>query len=292
MGDSRPGVGRVGGRPKRWSPYLPLVAPSTILLLFFAIPMGMMIGLSFQPSDGSGLAFDSYRKLFTDDLVLQGLIRTITLSVLVAFFVTLMAYPVAYFLARSSGRIRSVVFALAIAPELAGVVLRTYGWLIILEDQGFINNTLIWLGIISEPLRLINNMFGVTVGLTHVLLPFGILSLLTSLQSIDPNLERSAQILGASRLRVLRHIVIPLSLSGIVSSVLISFTLTASAYATPALLGGPKFSVLATMIFEQILFFVNWPFAATMANALLIIVLVIVFLSSRIESRLHKKMNI
>lgn len=291
-GGSHPKVEKAGVQRKRWAPYLPLIAPTTVLLVFFAIPMGMMIGLSFQPSDGSGFTLGNYGKFFTDDLALRGVLRTIIMSTMVAFFVTVMAYPVAYFLARSSGRMRSLVFAIAIAPELAGVVLRTYGWLIILEDRGFINNTLLWMGIIDEPLHMMKSMFGVVVGLTHVLLPFGILSLLTSLQSVDPNLEKSAQILGASRFKTLRYIVIPLTMSGIVSSVLIAFTLSASAYATPALLGGAKFGVLATMIYEQILFFVNWPYAATMANALLVVVLAIAFTSSRIESRLQRKLNV
>ena len=136
------------------------------------------------------------------------------------------------------------------------------------------------------------NMFGVVVGLTHVLVPFGILSLLTSIQSIDPNLEKSAQILGASRLQVLRHIVLPLSIPGIVSSLLIGFTLAASAYATPALLGGERFGVLATMIYQQILFFVDWPYAATMANILLIIVLAMTFMGSKFETRMHRKLNV
>jgi putative spermidine/putrescine transport system permease protein len=184
-----------------------------------------------------------------------------------------------------------VVFALAIAPELAGVVLRTYGWLIILEDHGFINNALAWLGVVSEPLPLAKNMFGVVVGLTHVILPFGILSLLTSLQGVDPNLEKSAQILGASRLSVIRHIVVPLTVPGIVSSMLLAFTMSASAYATPAILGGAGFKVLATMVYEQVLFYIDWSFAAVMANVLLVMMLAIALIGSRLEMRLNKKLH-
>ncbi|WP_428040682.1 ABC transporter permease, partial [Devosia psychrophila] len=196
--------------------------------------MGMMVGLSFHPEGASTATLANYERFFTDDFTLAGLGRTVLMSGLVAICVTVMAYPVAYFLARSRSRWRAVVFALAIAPELAGVVLRTYGWLNILEDQGFINSGLMWLGLISEPLPLAKNMFGVVVGLTHVILPFGILSLLTSLQGVDPSLEKSAQILGASRISVLRHIVVPLTVPGIVSSMLLAFTMSASAYATPA----------------------------------------------------------
>lgn len=272
--------------------YVPLLPPATVLLLFFAIPIGMMIGLSFQTTNAPGVSVASYRTFATDGLAQAGAIRTIVMSVLVALCVTVMAYPVAYFLARSTAWFRSIVFALAIAPELAGVVLRTYGWLILLDERGVVNSALLALGLISEPLEMTRNMFGVVVGLTHVLMPFGILSLLTSIQSIDPNLEKAAQMLGASRMSVLRHIVLPLSLPGIVSSILIAFTLAASAYATPALLGGENFGVLATMIYEQILEYVNWPYGAMMANILLVVVLFIAFTSSRIESRLHRKLNL
>lgn len=271
--------------------FLPLLPPSFILLLFFAIPMGMMVGLSFQHSASDGPTLASYERFFSDQFTLVGLGRTVLMSGLVAICVTLMAYPVAYFLARSKSRWRPVVFALAIAPELAGVVLRTYGWLIILDDHGFINNALIWLGVIAEPLPLAKNMFGVVVGLTHVILPFGILSLLTSLQGVDPNLEKSAQILGASRASVIRHIVIPLTVPGIVSSMLLAFTMSASAYATPAILGGAGFKVLATMIYEQVLFYIDWSFAAVMANVLLVMMLVVAFIGTRLEARLHQKLH-
>ncbi|ARS71024.1 ABC transporter permease [Sinorhizobium meliloti RU11/001] len=271
--------------------YVPLITPVTVLLLFFALPVGMMIGLSFQDPSGT-FGIGQYREFFTDDLTLDGLRRTVVMSLTVAFCVTAMAYPIAYFLARSTTYWRAIVFGLAIAPELAGVVLRTYGWLIILENNGFINDALIGMGFIQEPLPLVGNMFGAVVGLTHVLLPFGILSLLTSIQGIDPNLEKSAQILGASRLSVLRHIVFPLSLPGILSSFLIAFTLSASAYATPALLGGAKFRVLATMIYREVMVLVDWPAAATMATVLLLIVLGIAFLSSRAESRLVNRLHV
>lgn len=272
-------------------PYVPLVPPLTVLLLLFALPMGMMIGLSFQGRTGA-FTLENYGRFFGDDLVLEGLLRTIVMSAMVAVCVTVLAYPLAYYLARSESRWRPVVFALVIAPELAGVVLRTYGWLIILESHGFINNALIHLGLVSEPLALSKNLFGVVVGLTHVLLPFGVLSLLPSFQGIDRNLEKSAQILGASRLSVLRHIIVPLSLPGIMSSFFIAFTLSASAYATPALIGGAGFHVMATMVYEQLLILVDWSFAAVMANILLIIVVGIAYASSRVESRLHSKLNV
>jgi putative spermidine/putrescine transport system permease protein len=271
--------------PIHTSGYLVLAPSCLVLAIFFALPMGMMIGMSFAGTDSVFPTLAHYQRFFTDGLSLLSLARTAGMSMLVAVCVTLLGYPVAYFLARSRSRWRAVVFALALAPELAGVVLRTYGWLIILEDRGFINDALLNLGLIASPLPLSKNLFAVVVGLTHVVLPFGILSLTTSIQGIDPNFERAAQMLGASRLSVLRHIVLPLSVPGIVSSLLIAFTMAASAYATPALLGGARFKVLATMIYEQVLFYIDWPFAAVMAIALLLMMLTVSFLGIRYEAR-------
>lgn len=279
-------------RPLRWFPFAALSPSLAVLSVFFALPMGMMIGMSFAQTATFSPTLAHYHRFFTDGLSLAGFCRTALMSLLVAISVTVLGYPVAYFLARSKTRWRAVVFALALAPELAGVVLRTYGWLIILEDRGFINDMLLQLGVITSPLPLSKNLFAVVVGLTHVVLPFGILSLMTSIQGIDPNLERAAQMLGASRLAVIRTIVLPLSVPGIVSSMLIAFTMAASAYATPALLGGAGFKVLATMIYEQVLFYIDWPFASVMAMALLVMMLAVSFVGIRYESRRRSRASV
>lgn len=271
--------------------HLPAALPLLLLILFFALPMGMMLGLGFRGEGTNSFTLATYQRVLADELTVEGVLRTLVMSTLVAVCVTVMAYPVAYFLARSTSKLRTFVFAVAIAPELAGVVLRTYGWWIILDDEGLINSTLLSLGVIEAPLPLMNNMFGVVVGLTHVTLPFGILALMTNIQGIDPNLEKAARTLGASRFDVLRHILLPLSMSGIVSSFFLAFALSASAYATPALLGGSTFGVLATMIYEEIEFFVDWPVAAVFANILLIIVLALGFFGARLEAGMLRRLN-
>ena len=127
--------------------------------------------------------------------------------------------------------------------------------------------------------------------MTHVLLPFGILSLTTVFQNIDPNLERAGAILGAGKLSVLFRILLPLALPGLVSAFFLSFTLTASAYATPALLGGMNFQVLATMIYGQLLDFVNWPMASVLANVLLMMVLCFALLGTRLEAGIRSRLQ-
>jgi len=230
----------------------------------------------------------NYRKFFTDSFYLVGYWRTIQLAGAVAILVTLMGYPIAYLLARTESRLKGLLFALVLAPEISGVVLRTYGWLVILEDQGLINTLLMNLGLIEQPLRLAQSFTGVTVGLTHVLLPFGILAIYSVLQTVNPALERAAQNLGANRTQTFFRVLLPLSLPGIIGSFFLAFTIAASAYATPAILGGARFHVLATMIYRQLLYLLNWPLAAVMGMVLLISVVIIALLGNRLEARVER----
>ena len=230
----------------------------------------------------------NYQKFFSDPFYLSGFLRTLLLAGLVASVVTFLSYPVAYFLTRTRSRFKGVLIALVLAPELSGVVLRTYGWIVILEDRGLVNNLLLGLGLVEKPLRLSQSFTGVATGLVHVLLPFGILAIFSTLQRIDPVLERAAQNLGANRVQTFFRVLLPLSLPGVLGAFFLSFTLTASSYATPAILGGSGFHVLATMIYEQLLFFLNWPLAAVMSLVLLTSVLVVVFLGNRLETRLER----
>lgn len=273
--------------------YLLLSLPPVVYLLalFFA-PLAFLMVISFYRFDAGlmipDFTLENYRMFFTDPFYLAGYLRTFVLASLVASIVTLISYPVAYFLTRTHSRFKGLFFALVLAPELSGVVLRTYGWLVILDDGGIINSLLLELGLIEQPLQLARNFIGVAIGLVHVLLPFGILSIFSTLQSIDPVLERAASNLGANRVQSFFRVLLPLSLPGILGAFFLSFTLTASSYATPSILGGSGFFVLATMIYDQLLFFLNWPLAAVMAFVLLVSVLIVIAVGSRLENRVER----
>lgn len=274
---------------------LPAVPPLLFLFALFFLPVVLMASISLRPNDdgliGEGWTAANFVEAATDSFTLRALARTLALAGGVGALVTLLALPVAYFLARSESRWRGALLALSLAPELAGVVLRTYGWLVILDRNGAINQALLGLGLISAPLPLLHSFGGVLIGMTHVLLPFGILSLYTVFQNIDPNLERAGAILGAGKTSVLFRILLPLALPGVVSAFFLSFTLTASAYATPALLGGMNFQVLATMIYGQLLDFMNWPMASVLANVLLVIVLACALLGTRLEAGIRARLH-
>ncbi len=233
----------------------------------------------------------NYQKFFTDSFYMEGLWRTVRLSAIVALVVTALSYPIAYFLTRTSSRFKGLLIALVLTPELSGVVLRTYGWIVILEDRGLINTVLMSLNIIEQPLRLAQSFAGVALGLTHVLLPFAILAIFSTLQTIDPVLERAAQNLGANRFTTFFRVLLPLSLPGVIGAFFLTFTISASAYATPAILGGSGFHVLATMIYQQLLFFLNWPLASVMSIVLLLTVLIVALAGSRLESRIDRALQ-
>ncbi len=270
---------------------LVLLAPSLIyLMVLFFVPLGILAAVSVLKFHNGlivrELTLEHYVKFLTDPFYLGIMWNTLRVALIVSAVTTLLGYPVAYVLARTQSRWKGLLIALVLAPELSGVVLRTYGWLVILEDRGVINTLLRSWGLIAAPIRLVHNYTGVIIGLTHVLLPFAILALMASIQAIDPTLEQAAMNLGAGRVRTFLRITLPLSAPGVLGAFFLTFSLSASAYATPAILGGKGVEVMATMIYTQLLYILNWPFAAALSVALMAVVLVTMFASARLVGRM------
>lgn len=290
-GATTPDVTRRESRPTP-VPALLGLPPTVFLLAAFFLPLAFLMVISLYRFDAGLIIPDvtlaNYQKFFTDSFYLEGLFRTIRLAGIVALVVTVLSYPIAYFLTRTRSRFKGLLIALVLAPELSGVVLRTYGWIVILEDRGLINTILLNLNLIERPLRLAQSFTGVAIGLTHVLLPFAILAIFSTLQTIDPVLERASQNLGANRVKTFFRVLLPLSLPGVIGAFFLTFTISASAYATPAILGGSGFHVLATLIYQQLLFFLNWPLASVMSLVLLVAVLLVALLGNRLETRVEK----
>ncbi len=278
--------------PRRRLPAaLVLLAPSLIyLIILFFVPLGILAAVSVLKFKNGlivrELTLEHYVKFLTDPFYLGIMWNTVRVALIVSAVTTIVGYPVAYVLARTQSRWKGLLVALVLAPELSGVVLRTYGWLVILEDRGVINTLLRSWGLIATPIRLVHNYTGVIIGLTHVLMPFAILALMASIQAIDPTLEQAAMNLGASRVRTFLRITLPLSAPGVLGAFFLTFSLSASAYATPAILGGKGVEVMATMIYTQLLYILNWPFAAALSVALMAVVLLTMFASARLVGRM------
>ncbi|WP_126425259.1 ABC transporter permease [Brevibacillus marinus] len=267
-----------------------LLAPALIVLLgVFIIPMLLMLLLSLQ-NDAGEFSLANYLLLVQDPYYLELLGRTIRVSFWTVLCTLVLGYPVAMFMAQASGRVRGIVAMLILAPHLISVVIRNFGWVVILGEKGWINVVLLRLGVIEEPLRLLYNELGVVIGLTDAYIAYMVLAIATSLYAIDPSLYKAASILGASRMRTFFDVTLPLSLPGIVAGTTLVFSLSMSAFVTPALMGGSAVKVIPVIAYEQIMSTLNWPLGAALAFVLLGSSVLLVGLFTRlVETKRYKE---
>src|SRR5689334_18049030 len=253
-----------------------LLLPFTALLgVFFAAPLLLMVLISVsRQSFGEmqwAFTLHHYARFFSDAYYVGVLWDTLVLGAIVTVVSLLLGYPVAYHLARTRSRLKPLLLVAILSPLLVGIVIRCYGWMILLADRGLINATLVERGWIARPLPLMYNRFGVAVALVHVFLPFMVLSLTGVLKRIDPHVLEAAMTLGASPGRTFLEVTLPLSLPGILAGSLLVFSLAISSFVVPVLLGGFKVQVLPMIVYEQVLSVFDWPFGAANAFVLLII---------------------
>ena len=271
-----------------------LLSPAlVILLLIFFAPLALLIPTSLHPYiPGTGIGNrwtgENYIRVLTDLFYLEIIARTLMLGLVVVAITLIFGYPLAYFLARTRSRLRPWLIILVVFPLLLNLVVRSFGWIVLLANRGLINDWLIALGVIEKPLKLLFNFTGLLIGLSHIFLPFMVLVLLGAIQNIPRDAEDAARTLGASPFTVFRKITLPLSLPGILSGSILVFVLTISALVTPRLLGGPTYQVMSTLIFDEFLKLLNWPRGAAMAFVLTAIVLTLVWAASRLAKRLSE----
>jgi len=251
-----------------------LAAPLAVFLVLFVAPLAALFVVSLFRFDRSvgivaRVTLENYVKFLGDPFYLAILGRTLEIGVLVTLVTLLLGYPVAYHLTRVPPRRRAHLLLVILAPLLVSVVVRSFGWLVILGPNGLVNALLRGAGLIDEPLRLLYNEGAIVLGLTHVFLSFMVLSILAALGRIDPALIRAAQGLGATPWRAFLRVVLPLSVPGVVAGSLIVFSLSTSAFITPALLGGPRVKVMSYLAYQQTLMLADWPYGAAIAFVLL-----------------------
>jgi putative spermidine/putrescine transport system permease protein len=197
----------------------------------------------------------------------------------------LLGIPEAYILNRMAPPWRGIFLLVVIGPLLISVVARTLGWALLLGSTGIVNQGLVAVGVLRTPLEFMFSETGVIIALTHVLVPLMILSVWASLQRLDPQVENAAMSLGASQWVVLRRVVLPQVIPGILSGAVIVFALAASAFATPAIIGGRRLKVAATLAYDEFLNTLNWPLGAVVATLLLIALVAAVVTSNRLIER-------
>lgn len=267
-----------------------LTAPAMIVLLgVFILPMLLMLMLSFQ-DENQAFTLQNYTLFVQDSFYVEILWRTIRVSLWTVLATLLLGFPVAMYMAQATGKMRGIVTMLILAPHLISVVIRNFGWVVVLGEKGWINEMLMKLGLIEEPLRLLYNELGVVIGLTDSFIAYMVLAIATSLYAIDPSLSKAASILGASRIRTFFTVTLPLCLPGIIAGTTLVFSLSMSAFVTPALMGGTSVKVMPVIAYEQIMATLNWPLGAALAFLLLGSTILLVTLYTKlIETKRYKE---
>jgi putative spermidine/putrescine transport system permease protein len=274
----------------RLAPYL-LTGPALLLCLCLLLaPLAATALLSFYDwGQYKGiveeLTLKNWIEVFSDSYFLEVFARTLRIALAVTVLSMLLGVPEAYILNRMAPPWRGIFLLVVIGPLLISVVARTLGWALLLGSTGIVNQGLVSLGILREPAEFMFTETGVIVALTHVLVPFMILSVWASLQRLDPQVENAALSLGASPAVVLRRVVLPQVIPGILSGAVIVFALAASAFATPAIIGGRRLKVAATLAYDEFLNTLNWPLGAAVAMLLLVALVAAVVVSNRIIER-------
>ena len=265
-------------------PWLFAGLPALFLLACFVAPNALLLTASAFKSDAqvltNELSTENYAFIFGRALYRQAIYRTFWIGASVGALVVLLGYPVAFFLTRTSSRWKGWLIALMLAPLLASVVVRTYGWWVLLNREGAINGALLALHIVDQPLIMLPSSGAIIVGLTHALLPFGVLTIMGALAGLNPNVERAAMSLGASPARTFAEVTLPLSLAGVTAAFLLAFSLAISAYATPAILGGPATETLATLIYKFMVSLVDWSIGSALGTVLIAVSLLLLWLGT------------
>jgi putative spermidine/putrescine transport system permease protein len=260
-----------------------------VLLLFFALPNALLLSASFVKSEAqqltNELTLENYTFLFTHQLYIWAFIRTFIIGISVGIIDVLLGFPLAYFLVRTRSRWKGLLIALSLAPLLASVVVRTYGWYIILNRFGVANDLLLSLGLIDDRIAFMPSTGAIIIGLAHALLPYTVLTIMGALQGINPSLELAAMSLGANRLRTFFNIVLPLSFPGIAGGFILAFSIAISAYATPAILGGPATQVMATAIYGFMTQLLDWSIGAALAVVLVVCAVALTYAATRLGAK-------
>ncbi|WNJ90166.1 ABC transporter permease [Bosea sp. 685] len=271
---------------------LMLLAPLALVLAgFFLLPVLMMLPMSFREyAPGTGIVpgvwtLENYTRIVTDDYYREVIWRTLGLGLFVTLACLLLGYPLAFLIARGPERWRVPLILLVIFPMMLNLVVRSFGWIALLSNRGLVNNLLIQLGLIATPLKLMFNLTGLMIGLTHIYLPFMVLMLVAAIRNVPRDVEAAAATLGSSRLHVFAAVTLPLSAPGILAGSILVFVLTISALVTPRMLGGPTYKVMATLIYDEYMQLLDWPSGSALSFALTAMAIGVIWLSSRLTKR-------
>src|ERR1700726_2427541 len=257
-----------------------LTGPYAVFLLFLLlVPFANVAMYSIHPYSPTKvflpeLTLDNYRKIF--DLYSVRLFgRTLRLGLITTTVCVVLGYPLAYFLARALPRVQAFCLFLLIIPLMVSAVIRVFGGIVFLGRKGLVNQALVAVGL--EPVKLLYSETAVVIGLVNVFVPFIVLPIMASIERISPSLEEAAQNLGADWYRMFQRVILPLSLPGLISGCLLVYSLSISAFVTPALMGSPRERTAGQQIYDEVLVSFNWPGASSLSLTLVLVTVALMF---------------
>lgn len=268
---------RPGSSAERWG-WAALVVPAVAFAaVFFLVPLAEMAVRSVtEPSAAN------YSDFFAASAYVRVLGQTFRTALVVTVCCVVLGYPYAYAMRRTHGLGFALLCMMLLLPFWSSLLVRSFAWITLLQDTGVINRALMSLGVIDHPLSLIRNSLGVTIGMTHIMLPYMVLPLYAVMARIDLSLTDAAASLGASPVRAFRRVFLPLSLPGLAAGALLVFVLSLGFYITPALLGGPQNVLIGQLIADQVTTNVNFGFASAIGIVLLAVTLVVLGVGARL----------
>ncbi len=274
---------------RRWAAAAFLGPGALYLSIFFVLPLGLIVSYAFLTRGRFGgvvpeVTLENFARLF-EPVYLQVIGTSIGTAAITTTLALLLGFPTAYVISRLPRRWRVTALILVLLPFWTNFLIRTYAWIILLNDAGWINGALQGLGIVDDPIRMLYTQPAVITGLLYIYLPLMILPLYSAIERIDPALEEAATNLGASRWRVFRTITIPLALPGMLIGSVFVFVPSMANFVIPELIGGGKSLLLGNLIRDQFLKARDWPFGAALALVLTAILVILLVLQARAAAR-------
>lgn len=271
---------------------LSLALPVGIFIgFFFLVPLAMMFGLAFLPFDaqnltGTTFTLANFGRFMGDPVHLMTYGRTFMVSLLTALVSMIVSYPIAWHLhSLKSGRSRLWFTLIVLMPLMISLVVASFAWMLLLGGNGALNALLMGIGLIEEPIALMNTMTGVIIVSAYSTISYPILTTFSALENIPPELARSARIHGANERQIFLRVMLPLSVPGLVAGGLIVFALTMAAFVVPFMIGGGRVNVVPMMIYQYTLQLFDWPGAAALGLLLFIITLTFSWVATQFAQR-------
>lgn len=262
-----------------------LSAPALLLvLLFLGLPVLATLATTFGDPKGP---LSQYAAFFNSRFRMTVLWRTMEVAVITTTISLIVGFLTAWVVAKAPSRLKSILIIAAVFPLLTGVVVRSFAWLIILGKNGILNDTLIWLGLITEPLSMLYTQFSVTIAMVYLFVPLMILTLVGVLEGIPQDLTEAAASLGATPAAAFRQVILPMAVPGLIVGSVLVFTGSFTSYATPQLLGGERQMMMGTFLYQRAMVTFDWVGASTIAAVMVVVTLTTVLVMSKLARKLN-----